>query len=209
MVLSSLLDSDRGKYVDVGCHHPIINNSSYFLYKRGWQGYGIDPNKNFSTAWDLIRPRDKFLPLAAGEVEGTIDICFYENSFRSTASIDLRQHYKSKGRDGLISSVAVIPIKNLLPSALSAREPFVVFIDVEGMEMSVLKGCDFAHQRPRAIVIESYTKPWENTCPITKYLRDKEYQLVAYTGLSGIYFANEWADEKFRDRNDLSDALYG
>ena len=31
-----------GFYVDVGCQHPIKNNNTYLLYKKGWSGVNID-----------------------------------------------------------------------------------------------------------------------------------------------------------------------
>ena len=35
----------KGFYVDVGCQHPISNNNTYLLYKRGWHGLNIDLDK--------------------------------------------------------------------------------------------------------------------------------------------------------------------
>ena len=32
----------KGFYLDVGCQHPISNNNTYLLYKRGWNGMNID-----------------------------------------------------------------------------------------------------------------------------------------------------------------------
>ena len=31
-----------GVYIDVGCNHPIKNNNTYLLHKRGWSGINID-----------------------------------------------------------------------------------------------------------------------------------------------------------------------
>ena len=35
-------DKDIGTYVDVGAQHPISNNNTYLLFKRGWNGINID-----------------------------------------------------------------------------------------------------------------------------------------------------------------------
>ena len=32
----------KGTYIDIGCHHPLINNNTYILHKRGWSGINID-----------------------------------------------------------------------------------------------------------------------------------------------------------------------
>ena len=31
-----------GVFIDIGCHHPFLNNNTYRLYKRGWVGINID-----------------------------------------------------------------------------------------------------------------------------------------------------------------------
>ena len=32
----------NGFYLDVGAQHPISNNNTYLLFKRGWRGINID-----------------------------------------------------------------------------------------------------------------------------------------------------------------------
>ena len=36
----------KGIYIDVGCHHAFLNNNTYPLYKRGWNGINIDIDFN-------------------------------------------------------------------------------------------------------------------------------------------------------------------
>ena len=31
----------KGLYIDVGCHHPVMNNNTYLLYQKGWHGIKI------------------------------------------------------------------------------------------------------------------------------------------------------------------------
>ena len=35
-------NQNNGFYIDVGCQHPIKNNNTYHLYKKGWVGINID-----------------------------------------------------------------------------------------------------------------------------------------------------------------------
>ena len=35
----------KGIYVDVGAQHPISNNNTFLLFKRGWCGVNIDLDK--------------------------------------------------------------------------------------------------------------------------------------------------------------------
>ena len=34
-----------GLYLDIGAQHPISNNNTYLLFKRGWSGINIDLDK--------------------------------------------------------------------------------------------------------------------------------------------------------------------
>ena len=35
-------EKNNGFYVDVGCQHPIKNNNTYLLHKKGWEGINLD-----------------------------------------------------------------------------------------------------------------------------------------------------------------------
>ena len=37
---------NNGYYLDIGCQHPINNNNTYLLHKRGWSGVNIDLDIN-------------------------------------------------------------------------------------------------------------------------------------------------------------------
>ena len=50
-----------GVFIDAGCNHPIKNNNTYLLYKKGWKGMGIDGSNKFKKLWKLHRPKDLFI----------------------------------------------------------------------------------------------------------------------------------------------------
>ena len=29
----------KGFFIDIGCNHPVYNNNTYLLYKKGWRGH--------------------------------------------------------------------------------------------------------------------------------------------------------------------------
>ena len=35
-------EKKNGFYVDIGCGHPIKNNNTYLLHKKGWHGINVD-----------------------------------------------------------------------------------------------------------------------------------------------------------------------
>ena len=48
----------KGIYLDIGCQHPISNNNTYLLFKRGWHGINIDLDINNIKLFNLSRPND-------------------------------------------------------------------------------------------------------------------------------------------------------
>ena len=49
------LNKAPGKFVDIGCFHPIRYNNTYLLYKSGWRGVNIDLNPVCIDMFNIIR----------------------------------------------------------------------------------------------------------------------------------------------------------
>ena len=53
-----LRNKKKGFYIDVGCHHPLINNNTYILHKKGWRGLNIDLDQSSIEMFKYFRPLD-------------------------------------------------------------------------------------------------------------------------------------------------------
>jgi hypothetical protein len=51
-------NKNNGFYLDVGSQHPISNNNTYLLFKRGWSGINIDLDKKNIDLFNTARPND-------------------------------------------------------------------------------------------------------------------------------------------------------
>ena len=49
------------RFVDVGCAHPIFDNNTYYLYKKGHKGINVDARAELGKLYRRYRRRDKFL----------------------------------------------------------------------------------------------------------------------------------------------------
>ena len=60
-ILDELIPKDfnNGFYVDVGCGHPVKNNNTYLLNKKGWYGINIDLDNENINLFDIYRPSDQ------------------------------------------------------------------------------------------------------------------------------------------------------
>lgn len=79
--------------------------------------------------------------------------------------------------------VPVRTLDDILGEANAPRAIDFVSIDVEGHEVSVLRGFDLARWRPRLILIEDHLA----SLAIHRHLTGAGYRLIRRTGLNGWY----------------------
>ena len=68
---------EKGIYIDVGCHHPFINNNTYVLYKKGWRGINVDLDFNSIDMFNYFRPNDNNIEIALSNKKGQSDLYFF------------------------------------------------------------------------------------------------------------------------------------
>jgi FkbM family methyltransferase len=70
-----------GRYVDVGCNHPIQWSNTYRLYLSGWTGLAIDANPAYAAAFRASRPRDQFINACVSDKVGDATLRIYRDPF--------------------------------------------------------------------------------------------------------------------------------
>ena len=147
------LKKKNGIYIDVGCNHPVYNNNTYLLSKKGWKGINIDIDKKSIQLFNLFRKKDLNLNLAASSKKTELEyICFHEkspiNMIKTSQNQNLHSSEKIKNipSDTLNSIIEKSPYKD--------KKIDFVSIDVEGYELEVIKGFDLKKYKPSIIVIE-------------------------------------------------------
>ena len=78
-----------------------------------------------------------------------------------------------------------------MPPRLDSSEEFLLNVDVEGSELECLQTIDFSAQRPRYILVESWSLPWVKKSKALDFLEDNNYRLMAYTGLTALMVPSE------------------
>ena len=175
---------EKGIYIDVGSHHPLINNNTYILYKRGWKGINIDLDFNSIDMFNYFRPKDHNIQIALSNKIGFTDLYFFHNrSAKNTIT-------KSRGKGAKsIKRVKTDTLNNIIKnSKINTKKIDFLSIDVEGNELNVLKGLNFKNYRPKIISIE-FIKPnikefYQHDIKnifksdIYKFMINKKYKLV-------------------------------
>ncbi len=138
-----------GIFVDVGANHPTLNSNTYLLELNGWTGLAIEPQTWLSEQWSGLRTTPCLTCVAGSEDKA---VPFIE----ATEQIGL------SGVDGFNKvsggytrkTVEQKALRDILPQH-AIEEIDYLSIDVEGYEMNVLQGIDFARVKVRLIGIEN------------------------------------------------------
>ena len=171
IIVNSILKNKKvGIYVDVGCHHPLINNNTYLLFKRGWKGINIDLDYSSVDMFDYFRPNDDNQKIALGDKKGLKNLYFFHNRAPKNTLNEL----SGKGAK-LIKKIKTDTLNNIIKkSKIKIKNIDFLTIDVEGNELDVLKGLNLKKYRPKVICLELINKN-------VKFFYEQEISVVQKT----------------------------
>jgi FkbM family methyltransferase len=172
---------DRGFYIDIGAQDPIVDSVSLAFYEKGWRGVHVEPIKKYAKKIRAARPDEEVIESAIAEEAGVIDFLEIANTGLSTGDPAIATEHKRKQHKYRATKVPCLPLSELL-DRYHDYEIHWLKIDVEGMEVPVVRSWEPSKVRPWIVVVES-TKP--NSPELT--FADWEPQLVAL-GYEFVYF---------------------
>lgn len=198
VLLYRLLNTQRtGFYVDVGAHHPKRFSNTNYFYQRGWQGINIEPNPAAYDLFTSMRTRD--INLQLGISDNPDDLLYYEFDDPALNTFDqvLKQEREATTCYKVIASrnIKVDTLASVLSTYLPAGQQIdFLNVDVEGLDLIVLRSNDWERFRPRYVVSESLNaelipaKLINN--PLVKYMEAHNYGLIAKT-LNSLFFVDK------------------
>ncbi|KAJ1428417.1 hypothetical protein B484DRAFT_309244, partial [Ochromonadaceae sp. CCMP2298] len=170
------MQNRRGYYVDSGANDAVkISNSLFFDICLGWDGLCVEPMAMYHP--DIKRHRScKLVPQCISDKEETVSFMH-----RTTGS---RMRYgQEKTKGAKLSEVRCRPLSQML---LEHRNVTVDLwsLDVEGHELTVLRGTDFGATPVNTILIEN---SHINQCIADKILTDAQYYKYQQLIIDGVY----------------------
>ena len=176
----------NGFYVDIGAHHPFRFSNTAWAYKKGWHGINIEPNDALISEFNVMRKRDINLACGIGMTNGVMR--YY--MFNEPALNNFTGEHMDIEENGFIG-IMEIPIRRLdevLDSCLVDKIDFMS-IDVEGMELEVLKSNNWEKYKPIYLLVEQCNLGIEDifSNDVYKYLKEIGYTLLAKTLRTSIY----------------------
>ena len=194
----------KGTYIDVGCNHPIFNNSTHILFKNGWSGINIDLDFQFIDLFNYFRPNDFNKQIACSDSEGEKELYFYHN--KSALNTLSKKAYELRtAKIEQVKKVNTTTLNNIIENSKYKNNKInFLSIDVEGHEMNVLRGFDIVKYSPEIVVVEyidlSMKKEefYNNNIStvleseISRYMKFHDYSFVNWFNQDLVYVNNKF-----------------
>jgi FkbM family methyltransferase len=189
-----MTQKQRGFYVDIGAFHPYMLSNTFRFYRKGWSGINIDAAPGSMEAFKKLRPRD--INIEAAISETSEQLTYYYLGAGNSMNTFSKEFLTKLGAEGQIKKEINITTRRLdaiLEEHAAGKEINVMSIDVEGLELSVLRSNNWDKFRPQLISLESFevmNEQGDYDVEIRNYFKDIGYKLISKT-INGIFFLRE------------------
>ena len=206
LILNIFKNQKNGFYLDIGCGHPIKNNNTYLLNKKGWSGINIDLDKENIDLFNSYRKKDVNLVTAVSDKEGETDLYFYHNK-SALNTISKQNADFQKAKVSAIKRIKTQTINRIIENTpFKDRKIDFLSVDVEGSELAILKNFDFTKYSPKVIVVEyldlSLKKLEIKNLNIDNIIKSEIYKLIKsnnYTLANMLHSDLVFINNNFRD----------
>lgn len=193
LVLRKIFAAQLGFYVDVGAHHPYRYSNTYFLYKSGWSGINIDALPAAVDLFNRVRPKD--INLQLGVASSNRPMIFYQFNDPAYSTFDRAVAERvQRSCPGIrlkgIQEIEVMRLDEILTCHLPEEKKIdLMNIDVEGMDMEVIRSNDWVRFRPRVLLVEMQGMSVAEALATeaNRYLADKGYELYSKFANTAIF----------------------
>ena len=174
-----------GFFVEVGANDPRAGSQTWLLEQNGWCGLLVEPQSALCEALRRERRRSQVFQVACSAPEKRGDAVLHIADLNGFSALE--QQADTHGVSFVrTETVRLCTLDELLVEAGSPRVDFLS-IDVEGMELDVLRGFSLKTHRPALLLVEDTVRSLEKH----HYLTRHGYKLVKRTTLNNWYVPKE------------------
>jgi FkbM family methyltransferase len=194
----SLRGIDYPTYLDIGANHPYFISNTAFFYQKGCRGINVEANPHLVPSLRRLRRRDTTLNVGVGPVEGELDFFIMSDPTLSTFSKEEADRITGTGKYKVLSAqkIKLITLEQILQEFSGGKFPDFLSIDVEGMDLAILKTIRFDKYWPKVICVEaaeySPVGAGARRTDIIDFLVSKGYYEYANTNLNAIMVKKEF-----------------
>ena len=186
LILARMLEGAQpGFFVDVGAHHPWRYSNTWLLYLAGWRGINIDATPGRMELFRQYRPGDISIEAFVGDPAAEIEFVMYNEPALNTGSARVaNERALPDDQYRPIGTARIRPrrLADILAEHVPAGTAIgVMSIDVEGLELDVLRSNDWDRFRPAILLVEQLATDLEACLQheTTRFLQGFGYRPVA------------------------------
>lgn len=192
-------------YLDLGANHAFHLSNTYNFYASGARGVLLEANPELAVELVEKRPEDTVINKCLAEKSGeTLDFYILNGDGLSTCDYNAVQNFiKENPALKITKTITIdsITINEIIDRYFPEKAPDIMNIDIEGMELSILKMTDFEKFRPLVIICEmieyknGLTIGQKNN-EILEFMRKNDYEEFAFTGINSIFIDKRQGGKK-------------
>ena len=191
-----------GFFIEAGANNGIWQSNTFYLEEAlGWHGLLVEPSPHSFEQCQINRPSSKNIVVHSALVDfdhdgNHIEGFFAENDYENALMAQVQSavfhdHQKKRWNNKELVKVPAKSLSDILDEHGVEKVDFLS-LDVEGYEISALKGVNFGKHRPSFICVEV----WENyptSDEVLAFLPENGYKLVEKLSKQDYLFADDRA----------------
>jgi FkbM family methyltransferase len=181
-------------YIDIGANQPVKGSNTYLFYIKGSRGICIEPDVSLMPALKKVRPRDLILNLGIStKAEDLADFYFFKGDYHAWNTFSKEDAIKKSKESGLPFYESKVKLETI--NSIAKQHQFqnvnYLSIDVEGLDLDILKSIDFDILKPELICVETILFSMKNVVlknhAIVDYMISNGYIVYADTNLNTVF----------------------
>lgn len=185
------------KYLDVGANTPMYVSNTYWFYTNGSTGVCVEADRTLIPEIESVRPNDKVINVGVAVSEQTV-ADFYIFDIKGLNTFDKEEALRREKMGFKIADVAKVELVNINTIIKNnfATYPDLLSIDIEGLDLEVLKSLDYSQYPIPVICVETcmfsenHVRPKDHS--ISDFLLKTGYEVYADTYINTIFVNKEW-----------------
>lgn len=169
----------KGRYLDIGAHHPSRFSVTRNLFQSGWSGVNVDANSDLLASFMRQRPADVNINCCVGS-KPVYEIAIFKEAAISTVNPDWISRFKAEHNE--ISETRNVPgvsLHTIIKEHFPTGDLDFMNLDIEGADLDALKSADFENLDfmlwPKWVLVEA-------VAPVKNSLSTPAVELLMHLG---------------------------